>query len=139
MITLIQSLFLVPLYLVFISIFLLAGGQKLGGGVPEWFVKQFAGTFLGKLPQAFPYYSIAVLELGVAVLFAVSAVRGEFLPGPTPVFLLAGLLLAQFTFFALGFGLRVAGDFQGAANLFMYFGITFFLFLSVAALPKIFS
>lgn len=130
----VDSIKLIPVYFLFIATFLQASMEKFfSGGVPEWFQKQFANTFLNAFPGALSvqYYAIAVMELMVVVLFIVSGFQLEFLPGGTRGFLQAALVLALFTFFALGFGLRISGDYQGAANLFMYFGVTFLILMSV--------
>jgi hypothetical protein len=125
---------LIPVYLLFVATFGQASLEKLfSGGVPEWFRSQFDKTFLNAFPGALTlqYYLIALLELSVVFLFIVSGYYLEFLPGVDRSFLKAALIMALFTFFALGFGLRMAGDFQGAANLFAYFGTTFLVFVYV--------
>ena len=133
-ITLVEQWKLVPIYLLFIATFSQAGLEKvLSGGVPDWFLKQFQNTFLNIFPGSLKiqYYALAALELSVVVLFVISGFSGEFLPGHGRGFLQLALLVALFTFFALGFGLRMSGDFQGAANLFLYFGVTFLIFAYV--------
>jgi hypothetical protein len=67
---------------------------------------------------------IAALELTVTLGLIVSLVKKEFLPGTEKTLLKATLLLAQFVFVMLGFGLRLTQDFAMAANLFFYFGLT---------------
>lgn len=129
-----ETVKLLPVYILFISTFGLASSEKfLSGGCPDWFKAQFEKTFIKSLPGGFAanYYFVALLEAAVAVLFLISAGSLEFLPGHDLHFLKAGLLLAMFTFCALGFGSRVSGDFQGAANLFSYFGVTFLIFIYV--------
>lgn len=118
---------LIPLYLLFIGTFGQASQEKfLSGGVPSWFQNQFAKTILNPFPGSLTlnYYLIAALEASVVVLFLLSGIQGEFVASHDHTLLRAGLVMALFTFFALGFGLRISGDFQGAANLFMYFGVT---------------
>jgi hypothetical protein len=130
-----DSVKLIPVYLLFIGTFLQASMEKFfSGGVPEWFQKQFSKTFLNAFPGslAIQYYAIAILEISVVVLFVVSGFRMEFLSGANRDFLKAALILALFTFFALGFGLRMSGDYQGAANLFMYFGVSFIILAFVS-------
>jgi hypothetical protein len=122
-----ESLKLVPVYLLFLGTFGQASLEKfLSGGVPDWFVKQFEKTKFNCFPGALTlqYYSIAALEALVVLAFVLSAGSFEFVAGHDKSILKAALVLALFTFWALGFGLRVGGDFQGAANLFMYFGVT---------------
>lgn len=131
---LIEILKLIPIYLLYIGTFGLASLEKFrSGGMPDWFGAQFEKTFLNLFSGSLKiqYYFIAVLEAVVAVLFLISAVTGEFLPGATPIFLRWALLMALFAFFALGIGLRIGGDYQGAANLFAYFGVTFLISIYV--------
>jgi hypothetical protein len=132
----IDAVKLIPVYLLFIGTFLQASLEKFfSGGVPDWFRNQFSKTLLNAFPGALgiQYYAIAFLEFSVVILFLISGMRMEFLPGANRDFFKAALVLALFTFFALGFGLRMSGDYQGAANLFMYFGVTFIIlaFISV--------
>lgn len=129
-----DSVKLIPLYLLFIGTFGQASLEKLmSGGAPEWFQKQFENTILNPFPGSISinYYLIALLELGVVLLFVLSGAQLEFLAGRDRTVLKAALVLALFVFFALGFGLRIAGDYQGAANLFAYFGVTLLALLYV--------
>jgi hypothetical protein len=130
---------LIPVYLLFIATFGQAGLEKVfSRGVPDWFLKQFSPTILNLFPGSLKiqYYLLAAMELTVVALFVISGFRMEFLGGEPREFLKLALLMALFTFFALGFGLRMSGDFQGAANLFLYFGVTFLIFAYVDALAK---
>jgi hypothetical protein len=85
---------------------------------PDWFVKQFANTFIAKLPggAAVGYWLIASLEAILAVCFLLAAFNFMFLP-----YALVGSL---FLFGILLLGLRVTYDFQGSSNMFAYFGAT---------------
>lgn len=128
--SLIEILKLVPVYLLYIGTFSLASSEKLlSKGAPDWFKQQFEKTFLNFFPGSLSiqFYLIGLLEATVAILFIISAINGEFLPGHAPIFLRWGLLSALTTFFSLGIGLRISGDYQGAANLFSYFGVTFLI------------
>ena len=126
------SLKLIPLYLLYLTTFGLAALTKLSPllkgwtGAPEWFQKQFGETFLNAFPGALTlnFYFIALVETAVTVLFVLSLIRREFLPGQKKSYLLFGLLVAQLGFVMLGIGLRVSQDFHGAAELFFYFGVT---------------
>lgn len=123
----IDSVKLLPLYLLFIGTFGQASLEKwMSGGVPDWFKAQFEKTILNPFPGSIKlnYYFIATLELCVVALFFWSGVQLEFIAGREKFFLKGALVLALFVFFALGFGLRISGDYQGAANLFAYFGVT---------------
>lgn len=132
--TWIDSVKLLPLYLLFIGTFGQASLEKLrSGGMPDWFRKQFEGTILNPFPGSLTmqYYLIAALELGVVLCFLLSGVQLEFLAGHERLFLKAALVLSLFVFFMLGMGLRLGGDYQGASNLFGYFGVTLLALLYV--------
>lgn len=125
---------LLPVYCLFIGTFGQASSEKfLSGGTPDWFKNQFQSTFVGRLPggATVPYYLIACLEAAVVLLFLLSLGHMEFLPAHDVSFLKAALVLSLFAFFLLGFGLRISGDYQGAANLFAYFGVAFLIFIYV--------
>jgi hypothetical protein len=85
---------------------------------PEWFKKQFENTIVSKLPfgPALAYWKIAIFEAILALVFIASLFMPILLP-----YALTGSL---FLFASLCFGLRIAGDFQGSANMFIYFAAT---------------
>ena len=91
-----------------------------GKTVPEWFIKSFEPTFLSKLPGGAraQFWMIAGMESILAVGFPLSVVLSDILP-----FL---LLASMFFFGILCFGLRITKDFQGSANMFIYFTATIF-------------
>jgi hypothetical protein len=85
---------------------------------PEWFGKQFENTFINKLPgkASVGYWLIATLEALITIGFIVSIFNLGFLP--------YALIASLFLFGILLFGLRITYDFQGSANMFVYFGTT---------------
>ena len=85
---------------------------------PEWFIKQFANSFIAKLPGGATagYWFIAALEAALTICFLLAIFNFMFLP--------YALLGSLFLFGILCFGLRVTYDFQGSANMFTYFGVT---------------
>ena len=85
---------------------------------PEWFIKQFDNTFIKKLPggASVGYWVIALIEGLLALAFIVSVFNFAVLP--------YALLGSLFLFGILLFGLRITYDFQGSANMFIYFGTT---------------
>ena len=92
---------------------------------PDWFIKQFENTLIAKLPGGakLGYWVIATLELALFFTFVASV----FVSG-----LLAYALVGSiFLFAALCFGLRLASDFQGSANMFVYFAATLVALLSL--------
>ena len=85
---------------------------------PEWFHKQFEKTFINRLPgkASVGYWLIATLEAALTIVFIVSIFNFAYLP--------YALLGSLFLFGILLFGLRITYDFQGSANMFIYFGTT---------------
>lgn len=85
---------------------------------PEWFSKQFEKTIINRLPgkASVGYWLIATAEALLTIAFIISALNFAILP-----FALLGSL---FLFGILLFGLRITYDFQGSANMFVYFGTT---------------
>jgi len=86
--------------------------------MPDWFGKQFENTFISRLPGGAKvgYWFIATLEALLTLCFLISFFNMAYLP-----FALLGSL---FLFGFLLFGLRITYDFQGSANMFVYFGTT---------------
>ncbi len=85
---------------------------------PDWFIKQFENTFISKLPggASVGYWFIATFEALLTVVFLISIFNFVLLP--------YALLGSLFLFGILLFGLRITYDFQGSANMFIYFGTT---------------
>jgi hypothetical protein len=85
---------------------------------PEWFHKQFEKTFINRLPgkASVGYWLIATLEILITLVFIASIFNFAFLP--------YALMASLFLFGILLFGLRITYDFQGSANMFIYFGTT---------------
>jgi len=94
---------------------------------PEWFSKQFANTCIAKLPggASVGYWIIATLEALLSLGFFLSVFNFALLP--------YALLGSLFLFGILLFGLRITYDFQGSANMFIYFGVTLLALFSVSA------
>ncbi len=86
--------------------------------MPDWFGKQFENTFIKRLPggASVGYWFIAAFEAVLTIAFIISIFNIAVLP-----FALLGSL---FLFGFLLFGLRITYDFQGSANMFVYFGTT---------------
>ncbi len=85
---------------------------------PEWFGKQFENTFINKLPgkASLGYWLIASIEAVLTIVFIASIFNMALLP--------YALIGSLFLFGILLFGLRITYDFQGSANMFVYFGTT---------------
>lgn len=110
-----------------------AWNKLSGGGVPSFFAERFGTTFLASFPGlTISFYSIAILEAIAGLLAVGSLVTGEFLPGKKAPLLKAAALLSALVFIQLGFGLRLSGDNDGAANLYGYTIGAFILILAIS-------
>jgi hypothetical protein len=111
---------------IYLVTFVLAARLKWSAGVPDWFARQFAGTWIAHLPggPATPYYAMAVLETTAAAGFVVSVSLGEFLRRDRPVFI-AALVWSQFVFAVLVYGSRLTERYDVAFTDFGYFFATF--------------
>ena len=91
---------------------------KSFGVAPDWFIGQFSKTWIGSIPAGakIGYAVITLIETALAVMFLLSL----FIPALLPWALTGSLFL----FGILCFGLRLASEFQGSANMFIYFGTT---------------
>lgn len=122
-----ENLKFIAINLLYLTTFGLASLRKWqAGGVPDHFREQFGESWLAILPGdlALPYYTIAVVESLIVVLFVISLFRMEWKQSASKKFLTYGLILSLFTFVILAYGLRLSGQFQATANAFFYFGCT---------------
>lgn len=126
-----QYLVMAAIYFAYLSTFLTVSIQKIQSGAPEWFLKQFNGTFIEKLPGGAKagFWMITFLETSVAILLCLALLNREWHLGEPMVWLPIAISLSAFTFAVLGFGLRISNDFQGASNLFSYFGVSLIVLL----------
>ncbi len=111
---------------VYLVTFVLAAWLKWSAGIPEWFVRQLAGSWLAYLPDGIStsYYAIAVFETIAALGFIVSIGRGEFLRHERPVFT-AALVWSQFVFALLVYGSRLTHKYDIAFTDFGFLLATF--------------
>ncbi|TVQ05548.1 MAG: hypothetical protein EA359_02950 [Balneolaceae bacterium] len=122
-----ENLKFIAINLLYIATFGLASLRKWQtGGVPDSFRDQFSESWLAVLPGdlALPYYTIAILETLITILFIFSMFFKEWQVTGKKTFMTSGLILSLFTFVILAYGLRLTGQFQGTANAFFYFGCT---------------
>lgn len=114
------------LFLVTFGLASLAKWQR--SGVSENFIEQFGDSWLALLPfgLALSYYTIALAETLIFVLFVLSVFKLEWLKESDKMYLRLGLIAALFVFVILAYGLRLTAQFGGAANAFFYFGVTLF-------------
>jgi hypothetical protein len=89
-----------------------------GMKAPEWFVKQFENTIIAKMPggAVFGFWVIAIFESLLTLCFVGALFNSGLL-----AWALTGSL---FLFGILCFGLRLINEFQGSANMFIYFAAT---------------
>ncbi len=116
---------LLSILLLFASTWGLAGIGKLISGMPPWFGETFGKTFLATFPGlTISYYSLAIGETVAFLLALVALVRLEFLPGRSKIITQVMLVISLALFLKLGFGQRLVKEFDSAASLFFYFGVT---------------
>ena len=77
---------------------------------------------------------IGLLEGLICLLFLAALLRGEWLPKASCLmFTKLGLLTTGIVFIQLGLGMRLAKQYDGAANLFFYFALTHLIAFAVHA------
>ncbi len=118
--------FLAIQLLIAVTFGLAAMGKWFPPGIPESFAGQFGETWLGSLPGGLflPYYTIAITEAAAFFLALASIFRLEWINGKSKLLLKSSLTLSLFIFVILTYGLRLTGEYGGAANTFFYFGAT---------------
>lgn len=119
-----------PFYALLIMTFGLAGLDKvIGAKVPSWFLEQFKGSLLDVFPGTLEvsFVLITLLELATAIVLIIGLAKREFLArlGSDKRFLQLGIILAQVSFIALGFGQRLTHKFDSAGALFFYAALTY--------------
>ncbi|OYZ13610.1 MAG: hypothetical protein B7Y39_17150 [Bdellovibrio sp. 28-41-41] len=120
----------IPFYLLLVMTFGLAGLDKIiGAKIPSWFLEQFKGSLLDLFPGSmeFSFVAIALLEIATAAVLIVGLLKKEFLlkVANDKRLLQYGVVLAQVTFIALGFGQRLTHKYDAAGALFFYAALTF--------------
>lgn len=111
-----------PFYLLLLVTFGVAGIDKLiAFTIPAWFLTQFQGSLLDLFPGtlAASFILITLMEITTFVLILIGLVKNN------KVQLNYGIILAQLTFVALGFGQRLTHKHDSAAALFFYAALTF--------------
>jgi len=125
-------------YLAIIALYVAVFGEAaimkfVSRETPTWYVDQFKETWFSRMPLRAMWWLVAALELVAAGIFVASLATGEPFGGGEVALLGWGLLLSALIFTMLCFGLRVAADFAGAANLFFYAVLTMLLWFAVHA------
>ncbi|MBT3783598.1 hypothetical protein HOF92_01405 [bacterium] len=118
----------IPTQLMYLTLFGYAGLQKFMNfsATSTHFSTLFKDTFVPSLPggMGLQVGFIAGVEVLIALMFLVSLIRKEFLPGACRVWIILGLILSSLLFIHLGIGQRLIGDYPSAATTFFYFGFT---------------
>ncbi len=137
----IQTVIFAAIYFIYLSTFLTVSIQKIKSGPQDWFLKQFNGTIIEKLPGGakFGFWFITILETSVSIFLILALFNGEWTLTKAHLFWLPlGISVAALTFSLLGFGLRISNDFQGASNLFSYFGASIVVLIFLQSHPYTF-
>ena len=135
-----RFLLIFPIHLVFLAIFVPAtiGKFKNLEGNAAYFTGLFKDTIIMSLPipggMETHVIIIGLLEGLICLLFLAALLRGEWLPKASCLmFTKLGLLITGIVFIQLGLGMRLAKQYDGAANLFFYFALTHLLAFAVHA------
>ncbi len=138
-----RFLLVLPIHLVYLAIFIPATIGKFQNleGNAAYFTGLFKNTIIMSLPvpggMTGHVVIIGLLEGLVCLLFLAALFRGEWLPKMSCLmFTKLGLLTTGIVFIQLGLGMRLAKQYDGAANLFFYFALTHLLAFAVHALFK---
>ena len=131
---------LLAINLLFLMVWGFTGIGKLLDGVPPWFGDKFGQTILARLPGlTASFWLLAAAELFAFALAAVALLRGEFLGRRPQTWLILMLVWSLFVFIQLGFGQWLTAEYNGAFQLFAYFGVTLVALQFVNAAPKTFD
>jgi len=118
---------LLAVNLLFLMMWGFAAIGKVRQGMPSWFGSKFGETILARFPGLTPsFWLLTGAELLAVLLGAIALVRFEFLGRCRPTFLTALLTWSLLVFVGLAFGQWLTSDFNGASQIFIYFGITLF-------------
>ena len=116
---------LLAINLVFLMMWGFAGVGKVFSGVPSWFGEKFGSTILARFPGlTASFWLLTAAELLAFALAFLALLRGEFLGRRPPTGLTAMLVWSLFVFIQLGFGQWLTAEYNGAFQLFAYFGVT---------------
>ncbi len=98
--------------------------------IPEWFLKKFQDTLIGKIPYglSFSFFLITFLESAIALLFLISILRKEFKTDNNINYINMALDLCLILFLILFFGSFLANDYENGALDFIYFIGTYFIY-----------
>ena len=122
----------------YLFVFLEASLNKIvGRSVPDWFREQFKEAWLSRIiPIPLLFWSVALGELLIAILFLLAVGQVEFLSQST-MWTEWGCISAMFLFAGLCLGQRITFDFVGAANSFFYASLSGVLWYIVQGLYKV--
>ncbi len=127
---------LLAINLLFLMVWGFAGFDKALHGPPDWFLKKFGDTLLGRFPGATAsFWWLAVNELAAFALAVGALARAEFLERRRPVLLPWTGAASLLVFVQLSFGLWLTADFTGGAQMFSYFAGTLICLHFILAAP----
>lgn len=116
---------LLAVNLLFLMVWGFAGVGKIRSGVPSWFGDKFGSTMLASFPGlTASFWLLTAAELLAFALALLALLRGEFIGRRPPAWLKSMLVWSLFVFIQLGFGQWLTGEYNGAFQLFVYFGVT---------------
>tara|TARA_Y100000589_G_scaffold282171_1_gene279524 strand:- start:308 stop:709 length:402 start_codon:yes stop_codon:yes gene_type:complete len=104
------------------------------GGNAAYFTNLFKDTIIMSFPVSMAGHVIIIglLEGLVCLLFLAALLRREWLPTAScMMFTKLGLLTTGIVFVKLGLGMRLAKQYDAAANLFFYFALTHLIAFAV--------
>ena len=134
-----DDLYLLPIYAVLFYTMGLPGWAKIFAHeqVLTTYTPMFANTFIDTIfGTSLMVYLLGIMEVLAVIFLIPSLAKLEFLHDKPKVWLKAALFTTLVTFVSLGFGLRLIRNHNGAANLFYYFGVTFFFYCWLVYLER---
>lgn len=127
----IQYLITIPIYIGLIFTMLINGWNLLTGGETVFlkYLSIYNSLPLENYPSYFMilFYLIGVVQVVVALILAYALSKREFLGKRPSTNLKWGLILAIFSVSIFGFMVRIVSNHSGAANLYFYMTLLFFL------------
>lgn len=132
-----HSAALLAINLLFLIIWGLATFSKIQSGFPSWFPEKFGPTFLASFPGLkATFWLLTISELFGFLLAAVALLKFEFFGRNSPVVLSWMLVWSLFIWCQLSLGQWLTNEFNAAAQLFSYFGLTLFTLYFVQHPPS---
>lgn len=126
-----RSIIAVPILIGMIFTMFINGWQLLAGGHDTFltYINFYNSVTLERYPSYFSvlFYLTGIIQISAALLFVYALIKREFLANKPSLYLKWAILLAIFSVMLFGFMLRFAGNSHGAANLYFYTAMLYFL------------